>query len=188
VTVGDDNTAQWWSIVESRQVGLRYLKAVGWSLAHHSDHEHFALGLADGTVRLCSHAMKGERDLAAHEGSVKVLAYAPDGSLLASGGADGIVKIWDTTSAGLRATLKGHARSVESLAFSPDGKTLATASTDGNVRLWEVASAREKALLPRQGLGSGVVAFSPDGRTLASAGGDGAVRLRDWPLAGSADP
>src|SRR5262249_39537299 len=95
-TVGDDNTVPWWSISQDKQIGGGSLPASGWSAAFCPDNEHFAVGLADGFVKLCNHQMKDEHDLAAHQGPVKVLAFAPDGKVLASGGADGVVKIWDT--------------------------------------------------------------------------------------------
>jgi serine/threonine protein kinase len=185
-TVGDDNTKPWWSLSEEKQIGGRYLPASGWSLAFSPGSEHFAVGLGDGIVRLCKHHTTVEHDLAGHQGPVKVLAFAPDGKLLASGGADGVVNLWDTDLAAKRTVLDAHAGAIESVAFSPDGKVLATAAADGTVRAWDVAGGKEKAVLPRHGRGSAAVAFSRDGRTLASGAADGAVRLWDVPLLGSA--
>jgi serine/threonine protein kinase/WD40 repeat protein len=175
-TVGDENLKAWWSLAEQKQIGGRYLPAAGWSLAFSPGSEHFAVGLGNGTVRLCKHHSLEEHDLAGHQGPVKVLAFAPDGKLLASGGADGVVNLWDTDLAAKRTVLDAHAGAIESLSFSPDGKVLATAAADGTVRVWDVAGGKEKAVLPRHGGGSGAVAFSRDGRTLASGAADGAVR------------
>jgi len=74
------------------------------------------------------------------------VAFSADGSLLACGGRDGIVWLWDVAAVlgaegasiqPLRA-LDGQMKDVSSLAFSPDGALLASASWDGNVRVWGI--------------------------------------------------
>src|SRR5438874_1890680 len=63
-----------------------------------------------------------------HPGGVSCLAYAPDGKLLASGGFDGAVRLWDTaTGKELAFCYPNPAVSIYHLAFAPDGKTLAVA-------------------------------------------------------------
>ena len=70
-----------------------------------------------------------------------MLRYSPDGKLLATGDAFGIVRVWDT------ATIQGGChfqgpRYPDSarLAFRPDGQWLYSASQDGLVRRWKIAS------------------------------------------------
>jgi WD40 repeat protein len=68
------------------------------------------------------------------------VAIAPDGTWLASSDS-GTVRIWDTATGQLRATLEGHADRVRAVAIAPDGTWLA--SSDGRaVRIWDMPTAR----------------------------------------------
>jgi WD40 repeat protein len=184
-TVGDDNGWRWSHIPGRSENGVRFMQVEAWSVAS-ALRERFAIGLADGTVYCSNHAMNPEYRRPAHVGPVKALTFSPNGRLLASGGADGVIKLWDAVTGKDQGTLEGHKGEVRSLAFSPDGKTLASASTDGTARLWGVVSGKEKMSLPGHPRGVGAVAFSPDGKTLASGEFDGTVRLWDVATAESA--
>ena len=76
------------------------------------------------------------RSLAGHSGNVVTAAFSPEGSRLATGSADGSVRIWDVSTGDQELVLPGHARSVSWLAFSPDGTELVSAGEDGFVRVW----------------------------------------------------
>ncbi|MFP2957831.1 WD40 repeat domain-containing protein [Myxococcus sp. 1LA] len=111
------------------------------------------------------------------EGSVLALAFSPDGRLLASGGYDAIVRVWDVETGAQVAELKGHEAEVHAVAFSPDGRWLAAAGRPGALWLWDWKEGRRVALLSGH---SDVVlglAFSPDGERLASGGLDRTVRV-----------
>ncbi len=77
------------------------------------------------------------RTLTGHTGGVLSVTYSPDGKKLASGSADGTVRIWDVGRGECERTLTGHTSYVYSVTYSPDGKKLASGSYDGTVRIWE---------------------------------------------------
>jgi WD40 repeat protein len=67
------------------------------------------------------------------------VALSPDGRLLASGGYDRIVHLWQTATGQEIARLLGHNGWIRSLCFSPDGKRLASGSADNSALLWDVS-------------------------------------------------
>jgi WD40 repeat protein len=118
-----------------------------------------------------------------HNASLMVtVAFSPDGTLLATGGDDGRVRLWRVTDGSELATLAGHTKTVYAVAFSPDGSMLASASPDDTVRLWQALDWTLLATLVNQPYGTGVtaMAFSPDGTWLATGSGDGKIRF--WEL------
>lgn len=72
--------------------------------------------------------------LRAHSGVIGALAFSPDGLVMASGGMDAVVQIWELWVPSLR--LKAGQSPIVALAFSPQGDILATASAEQTVRLW----------------------------------------------------
>lgn len=69
---------------------------------------------------------------------VSAVAITRDGSRVATGGADHLIRLWQLSPARVVTTLAGHTMSIAALAFSPDGRWLASAGLDGTVRVWRV--------------------------------------------------
>ncbi len=111
----------------------------------------------------------------------------PAGTILATGGHDGLIRLWDTSTGALEHMLVGHTGRVRALAYSPDGTHLASASDDRTVRIW--APADELQIATFLGHTDSVfdVAFSPDGARLASASRDHSVRLWNAQVTRDAD-
>ena len=109
------------------------------------------------------------------------VAFSQDGKMLASGSANGSVRVWDMETGIIFRTFYKHSRiSVLSVAFSQDGKMLASGCQVQGIRLYDIETGTVRSLGHRGYPAVNSVAFSPDAKTLAIGAADGTVRL--WNL------
>ncbi|MFO0887666.1 MAG: protein kinase [Isosphaeraceae bacterium] len=81
-----------------------------------------------------------------HAGSIKSVAFGPDGERLGSAGEDGAVRVWDPATGQEVLTLGAHVSSALGLAFSPDGNRIAASCWDGVVRVWDASEPTPESL------------------------------------------
>ena len=77
-----------------------------------------------------------------------MIAFSPDGAVLAVGLKDGAISLLEADSGELRQALTGHLDGVTSLAFSPDGLWLASGSLDDSIILWGIPENRNRMSFP----------------------------------------
>lgn len=141
-----------------------------------------AIASSDKTIKLWDLATRRTLRVLAFGNLIEIIAFSPDGSLLActfDSGQGSTLKLLDpTTGKGLQTPnfIKSITR-FRSIAFSQDGKLLASTS-DEMVRLWDSATGCQLRTLSYN-YEAVSVAFSPDGKLLASAWEDGALKLWD---------
>lgn len=125
-------------------------------------------------------------------GDTAAAEFSADGKLLALGGSDASVLLFEVESGRQVHQLVGEGKvfggaggGVTSLAFSPDGTLLAVGSNDWTVRLWDVASGKQRRQLIGPTFGNvgnhgsiSKVAFAPNGKTVAAA--SNVPLLRQW--------
>jgi WD40 repeat protein len=110
------------------------------------------------------------RLLEGHRRAVRCLAFAPrDSALLASGGDDRTVLLWDCVGGAARACLRGHSDAVLALAFSPDGERLASGGREGTLNVWLVAEGRREWGVYSSSGPILSLSFSADGESLLAA-------------------
>ena len=135
-------------------------------------------------ARSASGAVAGEVTALAAASGPAVASPAADGgataaACLASGHADGKVRLWSWSSSDCDACLTGHGSAVTALAFDADGSTLASGGADTDIVLWDVAAGEGQfRLRAHVGQVTGL-AFLAGRRGLASTSKDGALRLWD---------
>ncbi|HEX9959454.1 MAG TPA: WD40 repeat domain-containing protein, partial [Pyrinomonadaceae bacterium] len=82
--------------------------------------------------------------LTGHTGGVRHAIFNPAGDILASGGWDRSVRLWDFKNKKLLKILGEHDSFISYLTFSADGKLLASGSEDGVVKIWDMTDKTQK--------------------------------------------
>ena len=121
----------------------------------------------------------------AHTGAVLDVEFSRDGSVFATGGVDGVARVWEVRNGKFRELLEvsGHADPVGSVSLSEDATKLVTVGQlRKQARIWDVSPAGRGEVLTLPGPQSEPVhpdiVFTPDGRRLvASSGPAGTVRV-----------
>lgn len=111
-----------------------------------------------------------------HPSAVTCLTVSSAGDVVATGCADGSVRLWEVGTGQLRSTFQGHESDVSALVFTPDGTELYSAGVDGTVFQWTLGTDErvEFASLSGDLL---ALALSPDSRWLLAGGAKGVARL-----------
>ncbi|KAF4728826.1 p21-activated protein kinase-interacting protein 1-like protein [Perkinsus olseni] len=147
-------------------------------------------GTYDGAllgVEVCKMELDGEEGyelkqvfgFASHLGAVKVCC-AGRGGLLATGGTDEAIRLYDTLKRQAKGSLDVHENSVTALAATPSGHCILSGAGDGKISLTRLSDCRVlKSFRAHSKGGVETIAVHPSGRLALSAG---AGELRMWDL------
>jgi WD40 repeat protein len=116
---------------------------------------------------------------------VQALALARDAGRALSGGADKVVRLWETAGGRELRRFKGHTEAVLGVALSPDGSRVLSGGADQTVRLWNAQTGKELARDTESQAAVTCVSFSPDGLYALAGSADGTLRL--WQLKRAGD-
>jgi RNA polymerase sigma factor (sigma-70 family) len=185
-----DQSIRQWDALTGRQ--LRLIEApdtINRASCLAPDGQSLACVHWNGDLRIRDLSGKELRRWKGHQGTVMVVTYSPDGKVLASGGMDQAVVLWDPATGKELRRFQAEGGPASDVLFSPDGKLLAAVVRGKPLQLWEVGSGNARPLTPPAGpvAAPGAVtggdvesaAFSPDGRLIVTGGRDGFARLWD---------
>jgi WD40 repeat protein len=182
-TGGFDKVLRLWNADGTEKAKLEGHTASIRCLAFGPDGNELASASSDFTVRLWS--LKGDkaREFRGHTKVVRCVTFLGRG-LLASGGDDGTVRIWDSADGEERRAFGPFPDGVLSLAASPKGTFLAAGTGNGKIHLLDPIEGQSRGVLNASTDGVAAVAIASTSGELASAGYDRSVRT--W--SGSAKP
>ena len=182
LTAGEDGTARVWEVAsgtETAGAGRARRRTAGCRLVArwgpHPDRRRWTAPSACGTSRRRWNRAEGSAEellsVAAHARGALAVTWSPDGARFATGGVDGVARVWDTATGQALFTLIGHDDQVRDVSWSPEGRRIATASGDGTARVWDARAGDE--LYTLYGLTGDLwtVEWSPDGERLVTGGG-----------------
>jgi WD40 repeat protein/serine/threonine protein kinase len=112
---------------------------------------------------------------------VTALEFSPDGSRLAAGTYNGVLRLWDVRSQTLQAERRApNGQYIYKVRFSPDGERIASGSSDKTIHVWTSDLTGDPEVLHGHAGAVVEMRFSQDGHRLISAGIEGFIRL--WEL------
>ncbi|TYZ68351.1 hypothetical protein PybrP1_012569 [[Pythium] brassicae (nom. inval.)] len=122
-----------------------------------------------------------ERTFRGHKSAVTGVSFHPlHTQQLASGGADGVVMVWNFRPQLRAFRFAGHGGPVLDVCFSPQGELLASASQDRTVRLWTPSVRGDSVAIKAHAGAVRSVSFSACGKELLTASDDRSVKV--WAL------
>jgi WD40 repeat protein len=153
---------------------LQPLAVAGWAYALSFSFDSKVLAAATDQGVVLGDVATGNRlgTLGKERSFLLSVAFAPGGMLLASGGLDGVVRLWHARKQRELLTLTGLDQAVVSVAFSHDGSKIAGLGGKGRFLVWDVVTG--KRLAEGQG-GRDFVMFAPDDASLIMQHGESAI-------------
>lgn len=139
VTGSDDKMARIWNLEsEKSRYSFEHNGAVR-AVAFCPDDKYLATGCNDNRIRIWNLESQTCIELIGHKDWVRTIVFHPtQHHILASGGYDQAIILWDITTGQPIRTLKGHQEAVFSLDFNKAGSTLASGSEDETIKQWDI--------------------------------------------------
>ncbi|HEY4424404.1 MAG TPA: hypothetical protein VGN10_09370 [Pyrinomonadaceae bacterium] len=176
---------------EARDVirsGLLSLSTVGGALREHGakvahaefshDGKFIVTRTMDNKVRLWD--AEAKKIITQFNDDANSATFSPDGKLIADGGTDGVIRLFNGTTGAPVHELHGHEGPVYRAVFSPDGNYLVSVGEDNTVRVWKPSTGEGVKILRGHTADVHEVVFSPDKNHFATEAYDGKAMI--WSL------
>src|SRR5262249_32934909 len=137
--------------------------------------------LAQPAERLPAHAFERIGTIKLRHGDrIMALAYSPNGEMLAAGGGNDPVRIWNSKTGELINSI--NEPWIRAMAFAPDKdkKSLVFAGFHRSIRVWNYELKKETGRLEGHKAPINALAIDPDNTIIASGSQDGLIRVWRW--------
>lgn len=117
--------------------------------------------------------------LETHTDTVTHVLFSPDGTILASGGMDGVVALWDARGGGfvLKNRLTDLSGEVQSLLWHPSSRVLVAGAADGQAVMWNAMTGQVAQYFGGHRGGVTCAVWANDHKKLVTASADGSVMV-----------
>jgi WD40 repeat protein len=194
-----DRTVRGWDTETGKELWKVDTRSAACGVAVSANGKSIAVGTADGNLHLFQRGdgtPAKQFSTSAHTGGVACVAFHPEGNRVATGGGDGLVKMWSISEKGELAkvgndfkppfTLElGTTTPITVVGFSPDGKQVYGGGAEGVVRIWDATTTGEVRSLRGHTGWVTSAAYTPDGKSILSVAVDKAARFFDLPRSDS---
>ena len=179
VAVGDQSGhIALWDLPKARVAGgMDLLQGPVSSLAFSKDGKYLAASGHEDKGFLFELSSADRVALEGHSDLVNAVAFAPDGTLVATGSTDGSVRLWAVPGGAFKKMLSANGMgAILTVTFSADGALVAAGGEDKMIRVWDVKTGHVTAKMEGSPDAVLAVAFSPHASILASGGRDATIR------------
>jgi hypothetical protein len=143
-----------------------------------SDAQRVVLGTEGGNVIVLTAASGApSANLRGHQGAVTALDISRDGSMAASAGVDGTLRLWDLRTGRETSSVRSQP-GIDAVALSADGRRVVAGASPGGVLLWNTVANAAPLALNSSTPGTVAVGFGEAGRIVAM-GSDGTIQTWD---------
>lgn len=115
-----------------------------------------------------------------HVGPVSCLEYSPNNELLASGGADSFIRVWDFNNQICKGTLKGAQGVIGVLRWHPREQVVVGAGDDATIYAWNLETREIVKTFPGHISKVTAISFTNDGKFFVSSSRDKVLILWDF--------
>jgi WD repeat-containing protein 61 len=132
VNLWDEN----WQLISKKKLSTKNIRQI---LKIEKNNEYW-VACSDNNIYVLNLNLEIIHILESHTFAVFALAYQSKLGIVASGGRDALLKIWNSDTKELMQTINAHWLHIHALAFSPCGKYLASSSMDKTIKIWNSSS------------------------------------------------
>ncbi len=181
MTCARDGTIRFWNLTTRQQSNITLVAhpQSPFVFKAHSSTQRFAYDEGHN-IRICDLGTNTQKVLVGHTNNITDIAFNFDATLLASGGNDCTLKLWNVTTGACVASLISHNKAILCVQFSLDGSLLASGSEDKTITIHNVATQELIATLIGHTNSIWSVIISPDNQFLYSGSQDGSLKV--WHL------